>query len=120
MHLFVSARLIASLYAGLRSETSLEPSRNATFDIPSNYAPLTDWCLGAINACRAEPSTTFTLSVRVTGANGRQSFSRRSLSALPTTDTELRLMAAAATMGLSNRPKAGYSKPAAIGMANTL
>jgi hypothetical protein len=45
---------------------------------------------------------------------------KRSRSALPTTDTELRLIAAAATIGLSSRPKAGYSTPAASGMPSTL
>ena len=44
----------------------------------------------------------------------------RSLSALPMTDTELRLMAAAAIMGLKSSPKAGYSVAAAIGMQITL
>lgn len=41
--------------------------------------------------------------------------SRRSRSAFPMTDTELRLMAAAAMMGDSSRPKAGYRTPAAMG-----
>lgn len=36
---------------------------------------------------------------------------RRSCSALPMTETELRLIAAAAMTGLSNTPKAGYSTP---------
>jgi len=34
---------------------------------------------------------------------------------LPTTETELRLMAAAAIIGLSRSPSQGYSAPAAIG-----
>jgi hypothetical protein len=40
---------------------------------------------------------------------------RRSRSALPMTDTELKLMAAAAIIGDRRRPKNGYSRPAAIG-----
>ena len=40
---------------------------------------------------------------------------RRSLSALPMTETELKLIAAAAIIGDSSRPKNGYSTPAAIG-----
>ena len=40
---------------------------------------------------------------------------RPSRSALATTDTELRLMASAATIGLSRSPVAGYSTPAASG-----
>jgi hypothetical protein len=34
---------------------------------------------------------------------------------LPTTDTELKLMAAAATTGLSKSPKTEYGTPAAMG-----
>lgn len=39
---------------------------------------------------------------------------------MPTTETELRLMAAAAIMGLSKRPKNGYRIPAAIGTPRLL
>lgn len=45
---------------------------------------------------------------------------RRRRSALPTTETELKLMAAAAIMGLSNMPKKGYRAPAAIGTPSAL
>ena len=45
---------------------------------------------------------------------------RWSLSALPMTETELRLMAAAAITGLSNSPNHGNSTPAAIGTPRTL
>ncbi len=45
---------------------------------------------------------------------------RRSRRALPITETELKLIAAAAIMGLSKRPKAGYSSPAAIGTPTVL
>ena len=40
--------------------------------------------------------------------------------ALLITDTELKLMAAAAIIGDSSRPKKGYSTPAAIGTPSTL
>ena len=40
--------------------------------------------------------------------------------ALPITDTELKLMAAAAIIGESNIPKKGYNTPAAIGTPKTL
>ncbi len=36
------------------------------------------------------------------------------------TETELKLMAAAATMGLSSSPSAGYNTPAASGIPSTL
>jgi hypothetical protein len=53
------------------------------------------------------------------GANGDDgrphNFCDRSRSALAITDTELKLMAAAAIIGLSRMPKKGYSTPAAIG-----
>jgi hypothetical protein len=44
----------------------------------------------------------------------------RNRSALPTTDTDDRLIARAATIGLSKSPNAGYSRPAAIGTPNAL
>jgi hypothetical protein len=47
-------------------------------------------------------------------------FVTRSRNALPITDTELRLIAAAATMGDSSRPNIGYSTPAATGMPRAL
>lgn len=40
---------------------------------------------------------------------------RRNRKALVITDTELKLMAAAAIMGESSRPKKGYNTPAATG-----
>ena len=36
------------------------------------------------------------------------------------TETELKLIAAAAIIGESNKPKNGYNMPAASGMPNTL
>jgi hypothetical protein len=42
-------------------------------------------------------------------------FTCRSRSEFVITDTELRLIAAAAKIGLSSSPKTGYSTPAAIG-----
>lgn len=50
----------------------------------------------------------------------RHKRTHRNRSALPMTDTELKLMAPAATMGLRSRPKAGYRTPAAIGIPSTL
>ncbi len=44
----------------------------------------------------------------------------RSRSALPITEKELKLMAAAAMMGLKRMPKAGYNTPAATGIPTTL
>lgn len=46
--------------------------------------------------------------------------SLRSRSALPMTDTDERLIAAAASMGLSSHPKKGYSTPAAMGTPSVL
>ena len=45
---------------------------------------------------------------------------RLSLSELLMTETELKLMAAAAIIGDSNMPKNGYSTPAAIGTPTVL
>ncbi len=49
-----------------------------------------------------------------------QSFTLRKRSALAITETELRLMAAPAMIGLRRKPNQGYKIPAAIGMPNEL
>ena len=49
-----------------------------------------------------------------------QSFTRRSRSAFPMTDTELKLIATAAIIGESRIPKKGYSAPAATGTPTEL
>ena len=48
------------------------------------------------------------------------SFTRLSLSAFVITDTELKLIAAAAMIGESNKPKNGYNSPAATGTPSML
>src|SRR5688500_5551024 len=48
------------------------------------------------------------------------SSTRRSRSALPMTDTELKLIAAAAIIGDSSTPNSGYSTPAATGIPAAL
>jgi hypothetical protein len=79
--------------------------------------------------CRAErmlETVTFAIGARHGGAVGlltghaRTALTVRSLSAFPITDTELRLIAAAATIGESSIPKAGYSTPAAMGTPRRL
>ena len=47
-------------------------------------------------------------------------FARHSRKALLITDTELKLMAAAAIIGESSRPKKGYSTPAITGAPGAL
>jgi len=47
-------------------------------------------------------------------------FTRLSLNAFVITDTELKLIAAAAMIGESNKPKNGYSTPAATGTPSVL
>lgn len=58
------------------------------------------------------------------GLHGQSSFrhtsARRRRRALPTTETELKLMAAAAITGDKSSPKNGYSTPAAIGTPKVL
>src|SRR6266699_2528140 len=49
-----------------------------------------------------------------------QILARRSRSALPITDTELKLIAAAASIGLRRIPKNGYRTPAASGTPSEL
>jgi hypothetical protein len=60
------------------------------------------------------------LAVTIAQLLQAESFARRSRNALPMTDTELRLMAAAAIIGESSRPNTGNSTPAAIGMPTPL
>ena len=50
----------------------------------------------------------------------RYSFTFRKRKAFVTTETELKLMAAAAIIGLNSRPKRGYNTPAAIGTPSAL
>lgn len=52
--------------------------------------------------------------------SGQERVVARSRRALAITDTLLKLIAAAANIGLSRVPKTGYSKPAAIGMPKAL
>ena len=55
-----------------------------------------------------------------TASGGFQRDTRRSRSAFPTTETELKDMAAAAMMGLRRIPKNGYRTPAAMGTPRAL
>lgn len=64
------------------------------------------------------PSTRVFRTVPV--SSSPQSSSRFNRSALVTTDTELKVIAAAAIMGLSRMPKNGYRSPAAIGTPRLL
>ena len=57
---------------------------------------------------------------RITSADGQGCASRRSRSALPTTDTELTLIASAAMTGDNSNPVNGYNTPAAIGIPSAL
>jgi len=52
--------------------------------------------------------------------NGSPNYERRNLSAFPITETELKLIAAAAIIGLSKSPNTGYRIPAAIGTPSEL
>ncbi len=52
--------------------------------------------------------------------NPTHNLARRSRSAFITTDTDDRLIAAAAMIGLSSQPNHGYSTPAATGMPSAL
>lgn len=74
----------------------------------------------ACSACSSKHRATFTRATR--RHEGYRGLSRRRLrrSALAMTDTELRLMAALAIIGLSKRPKSGYNAPAAMGTPTTL
>ncbi len=53
-------------------------------------------------------------------ADWYHSFTRLNLNAFVITDTELKLIAAAAMIGDSNKPKNGYSTPAATGTPSML
>ena len=68
--------------------------------------------------CMRFPSCICSLSRRYMGRF--HSATWRNRKALLTTDTELRLMAAAAIIGLRSIPKNGYKTPAAIGTPNAL
>jgi len=53
-------------------------------------------------------------------SGARYTWTRLRRRALPTTDTELRLIAKAAIIGFSNKPVNGYSTPAATGTPSAL
>ena len=61
--------------------------------------------------------------VRISSTGPRRaahSFKPRNRNALPMTDTDEKLIAAAAIIGLSSRPKTGYRTPAATGTPSAL
>ena len=59
-------------------------------------------------------------SIPRAGERPNHSWARRRRSALPMTDTELNVMAALASIGLSSTPNHGYRIPAATGTPATL
>jgi len=77
---------------------------------------------GAIGRCRRASATPMPAHSPCATRSMRQprSAARRSRSALPTTDAELRLIASAAIIGDSSQPVNGYSSPAASGTPSAL
>lgn len=71
-------------------------------------------------ACLLQDTPGSRISVIVSSGLTIQNCCRPSRSALVITETELKLMAAAAIIGLSKIPKNGYSIPAAIGTPTEL
>ncbi len=93
----------------------LMPSIVITFLIPSS--PFFSLSLSLTFSLTAGHAASHCPGARASSKEGRNLLSR---SALLTTLTELKLMAAAAIIGLSWMPKAGYRMPAAMGMPTTL
>jgi len=64
---------------------------------------------------------TYFISDKLAGASvSNYKLTRRRRNALPITETELKLIAAAAIIGFSKSPINGYSTPAAMGTPKTL
>lgn len=84
------------------------------------------FCAGSEAGCvipalaGAEFHSTTQPSTQWPGSVSSCSDTRLSLNALPITDTELKLIAAAAIIGLRSKPKNGYNTPAAIGTPSEL
>jgi hypothetical protein len=74
------------------------------------------WSLG-IRTANSPPPCPFWTNY---SSSGVHIFVVRSLSALAITETELKLIAAAAIIGFKSRPNAGKSTPAASGTPTTL
>lgn len=68
---------------------------------------------------RSEPTHCYTITAK-SRANAYQRADLRNRNAFITTDTDDRLIANAAIIGLSSRPNAGYKAPAAIGTPSAL
>src|SRR3989338_2396516 len=77
-------------------------------------------CLRCLYIGRVNPDLQRLRQIAQARENFFHIFTRFSRSAFVITDTELKLIAAAAIIGESNKPKTGYSTPAAIGMPSTL
>lgn len=115
----------------IRSDQDARSFHQATFDFDPYRLPLTQRELQGRMAvhpiiARASREHRPAWTERDTSGPGtrqrRGHAQRRVLNrkALPTTDTEDRLIASAAIIGLSNQPKTGYSRPAAIGTPRAL
>ena len=82
------------------------------------YAGKTDaLCFDCALGCWLRCTARFACSGRL---YSRRSETPRSRSALATTDTDEKLIASAASIGLSRRPNTGYSTPAATGTPSAL
>jgi len=85
--------------------------------VGDDYVFATIGCLQRIEELRPELRC---WKLHRTSVNQLYSRTLRNRSAFPMTETELKLMAAAAIMGLKSRPKDGYRTPAAMGTPNAL
>lgn len=83
---------------------------------PTKPSPLSLRCNGFVTPDRL---ASIVLSLYVVSPNTYK-LTRRKRKALVITDTELKLMAAAAIIGDRSNPKMGYSTPAATGTPNAL
>ncbi len=105
-----------------RAHPGIDPSTSAAVFSVLRSAPLAlATPSGTAESLRAErDGERITVLEAARPRRRRQSRVWCSLSALAITDTELRLIAAAASIGLSSQPNAGHSTPAAIGTPRLL
>jgi hypothetical protein len=85
--------------------------------IPGNCRPLPADAISALTPWRTTKAAGGLIAALY---ENHSSAVLRGRSAFPITETELKLMAAAAIIRLSKTPNTGYSTPAAIGKPNAL
>jgi hypothetical protein len=104
----------------LRGRTGLETCSTADTGLETCATRADKTAFSRLRHGRAIPKSRLESRLQPGLAAPLQSFTLRNRSAFAITETELNVMAALAIIGLSSKPKNGYSAPAAIGTPSKL